>query len=133
VTVQKGVKPATAPTVNGLREVDQLVQQINFQASHFPGDSQAHPHRSGPTPVWSAELPINQHEYLRVELRQHRTHAAIDVRRWRRSPDGELQATERGFALALQHLPAMKALIDAAVVQAKAKDLLDTAVKGGTS
>jgi hypothetical protein len=130
MTVQEGVKPATAPTVNGLQEVDRHAQQINFEANHFSGDSQAHP-RSGPTPVWSAELPINQREFLRVELRQRRTHAAIDVRRWRRSPDGDLQATERGFALALRQLPAMKALIDAAFVQAQAAGLLDNAVTGG--
>ena len=130
MTVQKGVKPATGPTVNGLQEVDQHAQRISFQASHFPGDFQAHPYRSGPTPVWSAELAINQREFLRVELRQHRTHAAIDVRRWRRSPNGDLQATERGVALALRHLPAMKALIDAAFVQAQADGLLDD---GGAS
>jgi hypothetical protein len=133
MTVQKSVKPATEATVNGLQEADQHAQQINFQASHFSSDSQAHPHRSGPTPVWSAEVPINQRECLRVELRQHRTHAAIDVRRYRRSTDGDLQATERGFALALRHLPAMKALIDAVVVQAQADGLLDDTVKGGAS
>jgi hypothetical protein len=130
MTAQKGVKPATEATVNGLQEADQHAQQIAFQANHFSGDSQVHPHRSGPAPVWSADIPINQRECLRVELRQHRTHAAIDVRRWRRSPDGDLRATERGFGLALRHLPAMKALIDAVVVQAQADGLLDD---GGAS
>ncbi len=85
------------------------------------------------TPIWSVTLPINQYECLRVELRQHRTHATIDVRRWRESPDGDLRATERGFALALRHLRAIKALIDAAVVQAQAVGLLDDRVNGGAS
>jgi hypothetical protein len=88
---------------------------------------------AGATPIWSAGAAINQHECLRVELRQNKTHAAIDVRRYRRSPGGDLRATERGFALALRHLPAMKALIDAAVVQAHADGLLDDAVDGGAS
>ena len=35
------MKPATATTVNGLREVDQLVQQINSKANLFSGISQA--------------------------------------------------------------------------------------------
>jgi hypothetical protein len=89
--------------------------------------------RADATSVWSADFAINQRECLRAELRQHRTHAAIDVRRWLRSPDGDLRATERGLALALRHLPAMKALIDAAVVQAQADGLLDDTVKGGAS
>jgi hypothetical protein len=131
MTVQESVKPATEATVNELQEADQHALQINFKANHFSGDSQAHSCRS--RPVWSGNLQINQHECLRVELRQHKTHAALDVRRWRRSPDGELQATGCGFALALRHLPAMKALIDAVVVQAQADGLLDDTVKGGAS
>jgi hypothetical protein len=39
MTVQKGVKPATAPTVNGLQEVDRHAQQIKFEVNHFLGDS----------------------------------------------------------------------------------------------
>jgi hypothetical protein len=131
--LQIGAKPATEATVNGLQEADQHAQQITFQANHVSGDSQAHPYRSGPTPVWSAEVPINQRECLRLELRQHKTHYSVDVRRCRRSPDGDPRPTERGFALALRHLSAMKALIDATTVQAQAVGLLDDAVKGGAS
>jgi hypothetical protein len=105
MTVQKSVKPLTEPTVNGPQS----------------------------KPVWSADFQINEYECLRLELRQHRTHAAIDVRRWRRSPHGDLRATERGFALALQHLRAMKVLVDAAVVRAQAAGLLNDTVKGGAS
>jgi hypothetical protein len=101
------------------------MRKIIDQARQRNGESKS-------SPVWSATLPINQHECLRVELRQYRTHAALDVRRYRRSPDGDLRATQRGFALALRHLPAMKALIDAVFAQAQADGLLDDAVQGGT-
>jgi hypothetical protein len=130
---QKLMKPATEQTVNGLQEADRHAQQISLPANGVLGDLQAHPRQSRPTLVWSADVPINQRECLRVELRQHRTHAVLDVRRWRGSADGELQATGRGFALALRHLPAMKALIDAALVQAQADGLLDDVSKGGAS
>lgn len=87
--------------------------------------------RADATSVWSADFAINQRECLRVELRQHKTHYSVDARRWRRSPDGDLRATDRGLALALRHLPALKAIIDAAVAQAQADSLLDDAATGG--
>jgi hypothetical protein len=131
MTAQRSMKPATELPMNGLQEADQRAEQINFQASHFPGDSQPHPHRSGPTPVWSAEFPINQREFLRVELRQHRTHAAVDLRRWRRSPGGDLLPTSRGFAVAARHLLTLKAIIDTAAAHARADGLPVDTVQGG--
>jgi hypothetical protein len=46
----------------------------------------------------------------------------------RRSPDGDLQATERGFASTVRHLPQIKMLIDAALDRARAAGLLDDVV-----
>ena len=46
----------------------------------------------------------------------------------RRSPDGDLPATERGFASTVRHLPQIKMLIDAALDRARAAGLLDDVV-----
>jgi hypothetical protein len=124
MTAQRSMKPATEPPVNELQEADQHAEQINFQASHFSRGSQAHPYRSGPTPVWSAEVPINQREFLRAELRQNRTHAVLDLRRWFIPPNDNTRPTERGFAIAVRHLPAVAGLIEAALTQASATGLL---------
>jgi hypothetical protein len=45
-----------------------------------------------------------------------------------RSPDGDLPATERGFASTVRHLPQIKMLIDAALDRARAAGLLDDVV-----
>jgi hypothetical protein len=42
----------------------------------------------------------------------------IDVRRWRRRPDGQLVATRRGLAIRLDHAPALLDAIATAVARA---------------
>ena len=70
------------------------------------------------TLVWSAEFPINQCELLRAELRQNKTHAVLDLRRWFKQSTGSARSTERGFAISVQHLPAIEALICEALARA---------------
>jgi hypothetical protein len=101
------------------------VMRINQSSDPAPKHKNLRLMRSRPAPIWSGEIPINQREVLCAELRLHKTHAVLDLRRWRLSPDGNLQPTERGLALAMRHLSAMKELIDAA--QAQAVGLLEDA------
>jgi hypothetical protein len=89
------------------------------RSSFTPGNSQAEPFR------WSAEFAINQYECLRALIRQHKERVDIDLRRWRRSPDGDLLSTERGVALPVRHLRAVKALIDDALAYTESNGLLD--------
>jgi hypothetical protein len=81
--------------------------------------------RPNPTRIWSAEFPINQRELLRAELLLHKTHAVLDLRRWFKPPNSTARSTGRGFALSIHHLPAIEALICAALAQVRAAGLLD--------
>jgi hypothetical protein len=112
MTAKNGPRSVTARTVDEPQGCDLRASQFHPQANLASGISQAR--QPTPAPIWSAEIPINQRELLRAELRLHKTHAVLDLRRRRLSPYGDLQLTERGFALAVRHLSAMKELIDAA-------------------
>jgi hypothetical protein len=60
MTLQKGVKPATVATVNGLQEGDRLGGAINSEASPISDNSQAFGRRSRPTAAWNDQsLPDN--------------------------------------------------------------------------
>ena len=73
--------------------------------------------------IWLGEHQINAREFLRVELRR----AVVDIRRWRRTPDGTAQPTGKGFAISVRHLPAIVDLLSAALAEAPA-----IATNGGT-
>jgi hypothetical protein len=118
MTVQAGLRPATAAAVDEPQEVDPRAPRIASRASPPSGNSQVHRCRPQATLIWSAEFPINQQKSLRVQMRQHKTHADLDLRRCHRSPDGDLQATGRGFAITARHLPQIKMLTDAAFMAA---------------
>jgi hypothetical protein len=75
--------------------------------------------------VWFLDYEINTHEFVRAEILQARTRTVIDVRRWRKLPDGSTRSTGKGVALAARHLPALKHLIDAALAEGHAKGLLN--------
>lgn len=70
--------------------------------------------------VWSAEFQINACEHLRAELRRHKTHVTLDLRRWYTPPDSTARPTGRGIAISARHLPEIKALVDAAIAHAEA-------------
>jgi hypothetical protein len=53
MTLQKGAKPATEATVNGLQENDRLGGAINFERSPISDNSQAFGHRSRPAAAWN--------------------------------------------------------------------------------
>jgi hypothetical protein len=74
--------------------------------------------------IWLADYQINAHEFLRVELRQKGGRAVVDVRRWRKLPNGTPRSTEKGLAITVRHLFALKGLIDAAAAQADVDGLL---------
>ena len=89
-----------------------------------------HEHKRTPQPwaskcVWFLDQDINTREFVRAEILQTRTRTVMDVRRWRRLPDGSTQPTGKGVALAARHLPALKHLIDAALAEGQAKGLLN--------
>lgn len=68
--------------------------------------------------IWSSEYHINAREFVRVELRQARTRAVVDIRRWRKQPDGTAQFTKKGFAISVSHLSAIINLLSAALAEA---------------
>jgi hypothetical protein len=71
--------------------------------------------------IWSTEYEINGREFLRAELRQGKKRGAVvDVRRWRKQPDGTTRPTEKGFAISVRHLSAIIDLLGAALAQAAA-------------
>jgi len=70
--------------------------------------------------IWFLEHQINTREFLRVELGIRKTHAVVDIRRWRKAPDGKTQATKKGFAISVGHLPAIIELLSAALAKAPA-------------
>jgi hypothetical protein len=74
------------------------------------------------TPVWSAEFPINQREFLRVRLLLPRNKKpAVDLRRWFRPADGSPEKpTGRGFALSTKHITSLAALLNDAAAQTRA-------------
>jgi hypothetical protein len=75
--------------------------------------------------AWFLDHDINAHEFIRAEILQTRTRTVVDVRRWRKLPDGSTQPTGKGIALAARHLPALKRLIDSALAEDLAKGLLN--------
>jgi Transcriptional Coactivator p15 (PC4) len=70
--------------------------------------------------VWSEDHPINTHEFVRVELRQQKTRAVVDVRRWLTQLDGTTRPTQKGFAISVNHLPAIIDLLSAALAKVTA-------------
>jgi hypothetical protein len=87
MTAQDSVTPAFPDNCDGgLQGVDQRAQQIAFEAS-VSDSLQVRQRSSRPTLIWSANLTINQHETLRVQLQRHKHHAG----RYHRSLDGELK------------------------------------------
>jgi hypothetical protein len=94
-----------------------------------------HKHKRTPQPwaskrVWSLDRDINTHEFVRAEILQIRARTVIDVRRWRKLPDGSTLSTGKGFAISVRHIRALKDLIGAAIARAEADGFLD---KGGAS
>jgi hypothetical protein len=75
--------------------------------------------------VWSADHEINSCESLRIELRQQSERAVVDIRRWRKLPDGTPSSTEKGYAISVRHMRALKDLIETAIARAEADGLLD--------
>jgi hypothetical protein len=80
--------------------------------------------RSSAESIWLADHEINTCEFLRVELRRKRERAVVDVRRWRKLPNGTPRSTEKGLAISVRHLSALKGLIDAAAAQTDVDGLL---------
>jgi hypothetical protein len=72
------------------------------------------------THVWSAEFPINQREFLRIQLIMRlNKKPALDLRRWFRPADGSPEKpTGRGFALSTKHIMSLAALVNDAAAQA---------------
>ena len=74
--------------------------------------------------VWLADHEIDACEFLHVELR-----AGVDVRRWRKPSSAKTtRSTEKGFAISVRHLSALKDLIEATIARAQAEGLLEDVV-----
>ncbi len=51
----------------------------------------------------TATLPIDEHTFWRIEVRQLKnTRLVVDTRRWRRLPDGSVKATGNGIAASVE-------------------------------
>jgi hypothetical protein len=116
---QKNSWPALSHT--GQEKEKFAMREIDHRARRRKTLSQPKPDT---TPLWTAEHPINGSECLRAELRQKKTRSVLDLRRWFKPPDGASWPTERGFAVATDHLVAIGALLEAAIAQAKDRGLL---------
>jgi hypothetical protein len=98
------------------------MQEIDHHARHRKTLTRA---QLSTAPLWTGEHQINNRECLRAELRKGKTHATLDLRRGFKPPAGPARPTERGFAVAARHLLVIRALLDAAIAQAKDSSLLD--------
>jgi hypothetical protein len=70
--------------------------------------------------IYRSEYPINGRESLRIELWQRRARVTADIRRWREQPDGTARSTKKGFAVSVNHLPAIIDLLSAALAKVTA-------------
>jgi hypothetical protein len=121
LTTQKNSWPALSHTSQekedfAMREIDDHARQRKTLTHGKPDNTRL---------LWTDEHHINNRECLRAELRKGKTHAALDLRRWSKPPAGLARPTDRGFAIAVRHLLAVRALLDAAIAQAKDSGLLD--------
>lgn len=74
--------------------------------------------------IWSAEFPLNQRNFIRVEIIRYKGSPILSVRCWFRPDDGPTRPTRRGIAFAIQHLPNTAARLNEALAQARAAGLL---------
>jgi hypothetical protein len=98
------------------------MRKVAEQARERSGLSRSVPDASQ---VWSAEFSINQCEFLRAELRRHKTRVTLDLRRWFKPLGGAARPTGRGFAISVHHVLAIQALLGAAIAQAVKGGLLN--------
>ena len=82
--------------------------------------------------IWSAELPLNRRDALRVELLiESSGRTTIDVRRCSANGEG---SSKKGLAFDLRHLPSVVDLLIKALHEARAQGLLsDIADARGSS
>jgi hypothetical protein len=125
MTAPKAAKPATASTVNGLHDVDQLVPQIDSEANSNSESAQISNVASAPS------FALNSHERVCVEIGEYNGRKIVDVRRWFCAKDGTMQRSRKGVAMSLRHLPALVDLLNTALAEAKAGGLLENADAGG--
>jgi hypothetical protein len=76
------------------------------------------------TPIWSAEFPLNQRDFIRVEITRFKGSPILSVRCWFRPDDGPERPTRRGVAFSIRHLPTTAARLNEALGQARAAGLL---------
>jgi Transcriptional Coactivator p15 (PC4) len=76
------------------------------------------------TPVWSAEFPLNQRNFLRVEIIYLKDSPVLSLRCWFRPADGPARPTKRGITFAIRHLPSAARHLNQALGQARAAGLL---------
>jgi hypothetical protein len=75
-------------------------------------------------PIWSAEFPLNQRDFIRVEITRFKGSPILSVRCWFRPDDGPERPTRRGIAFAIRHLPNAAAHLNEALLQARALGVL---------
>jgi hypothetical protein len=74
--------------------------------------------------IWSAEFPLNQRDFIRIEITRFKGSPILSVRCWFRPDDGPERPTRRGIAFAIRHLPNTAAQLNEALGQARAAGLL---------
>jgi hypothetical protein len=75
-------------------------------------------------PIWSAEFPINQRNFIRVEITYLKGSPVLSLRCWFRPDDGLARPTRRGIIFAIRHLPSAAAHLNEALGRARAAGLL---------
>jgi hypothetical protein len=75
-------------------------------------------------PIWSAEFPLNQLDFIRIEITCLKGSPIVSVRCWFRPDDGPERPTRRGIAFAIRHLPTTAARLNEALCQARGLGLL---------
>jgi hypothetical protein len=70
------------------------------------------------------EETLNSRDVLRVALDEYEGRRVVDCRKFYKREDGTLKPTRKGLTLAVERLPALAALITAALDRARADGLL---------